>query len=260
MLVSSIFRYSALYVTLISIGCSIASCMTVPRVKTPLFEGPQGAIALQVFAEPKKRAQHPVSVEPHIIRGVLKGLYVQEIQTSLESVLITDNPSVQAFTGQEIHFLTPHLIDGLARATPEEEIVFRLQSRQSQKTLYTTGALYYSDETIHVIIHGYHKASQRSPLLSRPSNSFSRPKMWKMSFRPNRTSTSNSLNAISQASFPFHFAINLDLLTHTPRNNAHANSPASPSIHEELEELRESIQQQHQQLEHLEDQLQTDSP
>ena len=257
---SAIFQYSALYVTLISIGCSIASCMTVPRVKTPIFEGSQGAIALQVFAEPKKRAQHPVSVEPHIIRGVLKGLYVQETQTSLESALITSNSPVQAFTGREIHFLTRHLIDGLAKATPEEEIVFRLHSSQSQKTVYTTGSLYYSDATIHVIIRGYHKGSQRPPLLSRPSTSFNRPKMWKMSFRLNRTSTSNSLNAVSQASFPFHFAINLNLLTHTPKNNAHANSPASPSIHEELEGLRESLQQQHQQLEHLEDQLQTDSP
>ncbi len=257
---SAIFRHSALYLILICMGCSIASCMTAPRVKTPIFEGPQGAIALQVFAEPKKRAQHPISVEPHIIRGVLKGLYVQETQTSLESALITDNPSVQAFTGQEIHFLTRHLIDGLAKATPEEEIVFRLHSRQSQKTVYTTGALYYADAKIHVIIHGYHKASQRPALLSRPSTSFNRPKMWKMSFLLNRTSTSDSLNAVSQTSFPFHFAINLDLLTHTPRNNAHPTSPTSPSIHEELEELRESIQQQHQQLEHLEDQLQTDNP
>ena len=171
MLVRSIFWHSALYVILISMGGGIASCMTVPRVKTPLFEGPQGAIALQVFAEPKKRAQHPVSVEPHIIRGVLKGLYVQETQTSLESALITSNPPVQAFRQREIHFLTLHLIDGLAKATSEEEIVFRLHSSQSQKTVYTTGALYYSDATIHVIIHGYHKASQRSPLLSRPSTS-----------------------------------------------------------------------------------------
>ena len=256
----SIFRHSALYVILISIGCVIAGCLAVPRVKTPLFEGPQGAIALQVFAEPKKRAQHPVSVEPHLIRGVLKGLYVQETQTSLESALITNNPLAQAFTEREIHFLTPHLIDGLAKATPEEEIVFRLHSRQSQKTLYTTGALYYADATIHVIIHGYHTASQRSPLLSRPSNSFSRPKMWKMAFLLNRALTSDSLGAASQTSFPFHFAINLPLLTQTLRNNVHPTSPTSPSIHEELEGLRESLQQQHQQIDRLENQLQTPPP
>ena len=260
MFVSSIFRHSALYVILISMGCSIASCLTVPRVKTPLLEGPQGATALQVFAEPKKRAQHPVALEPHIIRGVLKGLYVQETQTVLESTLITNNPPAQAFTEREVQFLVPHLIDGLAKATPEEEIVFRLHSSQSQKTVYTTGALYYADGTIHVTIRGYHKASKRSPLLSRPSNSFSRPKMWNMSYQPNRALTTDSQDTASQAFFPFHFAINLDLLNQTLKNNAHPNSPTSPSIHEELEGLRESLQQQHQQLEHLEDQLQTDSP
>ncbi len=260
MLVSSIFRHSALYVILISMGCSMASCLTVPRVKTPLFEGPQGAIALQVFAEPEKRAQHPVALEPYIIRGVLKGLYVQDTQSLLESALTNNNSPIQAFTETEIQFLVPHVIDGLAKATPEEEIVFQVHSRQSQKTQYTTGALYYVDTTIHVIIRGYHETSKRSPLLSRPSTSFSRPKMWNMSFQPIGVLTSDNLEAASQTSFPFHFAIHLPTLAKSMESNAQTVSPASPSIHEELEELRESLQQQHRQLEHLEDQLQTDSP
>ncbi len=260
MLVSSIFRHSALYVILISMGCSIASCLTVPRVKTPLFEGSQGAIALQVFAEPEKRAQHPVALEPHIIRGVLEGLYVQDTQSLLESALTNNNSPIQAFTETEIQFLVPHVIDGLAKATSEEEVVFRIHTRHPQNTLYTTGALYYADETLHVIVHGYHEASKRPPLLSRPSNSFSRPKMWNMSFQPIGALTSDYLDATSQTSFPFHFAIHLPTLAKSMERNAQTVSPASSSIHEELEGLRESLQQQHQQLEHLEDQLQTGSP
>lgn len=191
---------------------------------------------------------------------MLKGLYVQETQTILESRLVTNNPPAQAFMEREVQFLTPHLIDGLAKATPEEEIVFRLHSSQSQNTQYTTGSLYYADETLHVIVHGYHEASKRPPLLSRPSNSFSRPKMWNMSFQPIGALTSDYLDAASPTSFPFHFAIHLPTLAKSMERNAQTVSPASSSIHEELEGLRESLQQQHQQLEHLEDQLKTDSP
>jgi hypothetical protein len=234
--------------------------MTVPRVNTPLFEGQQGAISLRVFAEPIQRAQHPVTMEPHIIRRVLKGLYVQNTQTILESALTNNNPPVQAFTEKEIHFLVPHVIAALEKATPEEEIIFHVHSTQSHHTLYTTGSLYCSGSTVHVIIHGYHEASKKSPLLSRPSTSFSRPKMWTMSFQPSRALVNKSLDTASQTSFPFHFAIHLPRLTQTMKPNAHPISPGSPSIHEELEGLRESLQQQNRKFERLENQLQTDSP
>ncbi len=255
----STFRHTILLI-LICIGCGISSCATVPRVTTPLFEGRQGAISLRVFAEPRQRAQHPIALEPQIIREVLTGLYVQDTQTILASALTNDHPPVQAFTREEIHFLIPHVIAGLAKATPEEEIIFQLQSSQSSNTHYTTGSLYYSDSTAHVIIHGYHKPSKRPPLLSRPSSSFARPKMWKMSFQPMRALASDQVDLTSQTSFPFHFAIHLPTLTQTIKNNAPSISPQSPSIHKELKGLRESLQQQHRKIERLEDQLQTDSP
>ncbi len=256
---SQIFRQT-IFLILVSIGCALTSCVTVPRVQTHLFEGRQGSISLRVFAEPTQRAQHPVTLEPRIIQRVLKGLYVQDTQTILASALTDDHPPIQAFTREEILFLTPHVIAGLAKATPEEEIIFQLQSSQSSNTHYTTGSLYYSDSTAHVIIHGYHEPSKRPPLLSRPSSSFARPKMWKMSFQPTRALASNHVDLTSQTSFPFHFAIHLPTLTQTIKNNAPSISPQSPSIHKELKGLRESLQQQHRKIERLEDQLQADSP
>ncbi len=255
---SLIFRQTT-FLMLISIGYALTSCVAVPRVQTPLFEGRQGSISLRVFAEPMQRAQHPVTLEPHIIRGVLKGLYVQDTQGLLESALTNNTPPLQAFTEKEIHFLVPHVIAGLEKATPEEEIIFRVHSTPSPRTQYTTGSLYYVDNTVHVIIHGYHEASKKSRLLSRPSTSFSRSKMWTMSFQPSRALINKSLDTASQASFPFHFAIHLPRFTQTMEQNTHPISPGSSSVHEELEGLRDSLQQQHRQIERLENQLQTDS-
>ncbi len=256
---SSIFRQT-IFLILISIGCVLTSCVTVPRVQTPLFEGRQGSISLRVFAEPTQRAQHPVTLEPHIIQRVLKGLYVQDTQNLLQSALINNNPPIQAFTDKETHFLVPHIIAGLEKATPEEEIFFQVDSIPSHRTQFTTGSLFYLDNTLHVTIQGYHEASKNSPLLSRPSNSFSRPKLWTILFQPSRAVMNNSLDAASSTSFPFHFAIHLPRLTQMIKQNVHPISPGSPSIHKELDGLRESIQQQHRQIERLEDQLQTDSP
>ncbi len=255
----STFRHTILLI-LICIGCVISGCATVPRVATSLYEGRQGAISLRVFDEPRQRAQHPIELDPQIIREVFTGLYVQDTQSILASALTNDHPPVQAFTKEEIHFLTPHMMTGLAKATPEEEIVFRLQSSQSSSTHYSTGSLYYSDSTAHVIIHGYHKPSKRPPLLSRPSSSFARPKMWKISFQPTRALARDEVDLTSQTSFPFHFAIHLPTLSQTRKDNAHPISPRSPSVQKELEGLRESLQQQHRKIERLEDQLQTDSP
>lgn len=256
---SVIFRQTIFFM-MIGIGCALTSCVAVPRVQTPLFEGRQGSISLRVFAKPTQRAQHPVILEPHVIRKVLKGLYVQDSQGLLESVLTNNNHPIQALSEKEIHFLVPHIIAGLEKATPEEEIIFQVHSTPSHRTQYTTGSLYYVDSTVHVIIHGYHQTSNKSPLLSRPSNSFSRPKMWNMSFQPSSALTSDSLNAASQTSFPLRFSVNLSILNQAMKNNSHPISPASPSIHEELDELHESLQKQQQQLEQLKNQLQTDSP
>ncbi len=245
---------------LICICCAISACVTVPRVTTSVFDGQQGSIALRVFAKPTQRAQHPVTLEPHIIQRVLKGLYVQDTQGLLESVLSNNNPPIQAFTEKEIHFLVPHVIAGLEKATPEEEIIFQVHSNPTHRTQFTSGSLFYLDNTLHVTIRGYHQTSNKSPLLSRPSNSFSRPKMWTMVFQPSRAVMNNSVDAASSASFPFHFAIHLPRLTQTIQQNVDTSSPGSPAIHEELEGLRESIQQQHRQIERLENQIQTDRP
>ena len=255
---SSIFRQT-IFLILISIGCALTSCVTVPRVQTPLFEGRQGSVFLRVFAEPTQRAQHPITLESHIINRVLKGLYVQDTQSLLESALTNNNPPIQAFTEKEIHFLIPHVIAGLGKATPEEEIIFQVNSTSSNRTQFTNGSLFYSDNMLNITIHGYHDTSNKSRLLSRPSNSFSRPKMWTMSFQPSMAVMSNTLDAASPTSFPFHFSIHLPRLSQTMKQDVHPISPGSPSIHDELDGLRESIQQQHQQIERLENQLQTDS-
>ncbi len=256
---NSILRQTT-FLILISIGCALASCVTVPRVQTPLFEGQQGSISLRVFAEPTQRAQHPVTLEPHIMQTVLKGLYVQDTQGLFESALSNTNPPIQAFTEQEIHLLVPHLITGLEKATPEEEIFFEVHSTPLHRTKFTTGSLFYLDNALHVTIRGYHQTSNKSPLLSRPSNSFSRPKMWTMGFQPSRTVINNSVDAASSMSFPFYFAIHLPRMIQTIQQNVDTSAPGSPAIHEELEGLRESIQQQHRQIERLENQLETDRP
>ena len=255
-----IFPYTTLFVLLGSLCFVLMGCGAAPRVKTPVFKGQEGTIFLRVFAEPKQRAQHPVALEPHLIRRLLNGLYVQDTQSLLESALTNADPPVQAFTQKEIHFLIPHLIAGLAKATPEEEIVFQVDSIRSHQKEYTHGSLYYSGSTVHINISGYHESSKRASLLSRPSNSFTRPKMWKMSFHPSKAVSSDSLDAASQTSFPFHFAIHLPVLAQSMENEAQTVSPASSSIHEELEGLRESLEHQHQQIERLENQLQTDRP
>ena len=251
----SVFQKSWACLIILFLLNFLASCGALPRVETPIHEGPQGTISLKVFPDPALRATHPSSIGPNILKAILGGLYVQETQTMLESALTEALPPVQAFSREEISFLIPHIVSGLETATPEEEIVFQLNSSRHHKTEFTKGSLYFLDSTIHLTISGYRATSSKT-LLSRPSTSFNRPKLWKMHFYPGTVLSKHDPSSSSNTRFPYTLSVNLPLLAQVIKEQSQT-PPTSPKAFEaELQQLRESIREQNQKLERLENQIQ----
>ncbi len=233
----------------------LVGCGALPRVETPIYEDSRGKIFLKAFANPSMRAQHPASIDPIMLKAVLNRLYVRENQTMLESALMDEIPPVQAFSHHEISFLLPHLISGLQTATPEEEILFQLNSSIHHKTEFTKASLYLLDSTIYMTVFGYRETSSKT-LLSRPSTSFNRPKLWTMHFYPGSGLSSGKSSSESQARFPFTFSVNLPLLAQVMKEQSKTPPASSEGLEDELQQLRESLRDQNEKLERLEQQIQ----
>ena len=150
--------------TLLIITGWLGGCGALPRVETPIYEDSKGNVFLKAFAKPSMRAQHPASIDPIMLKAILNGLYVREAQTMLESALMEEIPPVQAFSQSEISFLLPHLISGLETATPEEEVVFQLNSSIHNKVELTKASLYLLDSTIYMTVFGYRETSSKTLL------------------------------------------------------------------------------------------------
>ncbi len=233
----------------------LVGCGALPRVETPIHEDSRGKIFLKAFANPSMRAQHPASIDPIMLKAVLNRLYVRENQTMLESALMEEIPPVQAFSPHEISFLLPHLISGLQTATPEEEVVFQLNSSLHHKTEFTKASLYLMDSTIYMTVFGFRETSSKT-LLSRPSTSFNRPKLWTMHFYPGSGLPPSESSSQSQAQFPFTFSVNLPLLAQVMKEQSQTPQASPEGLEDELQELRESLRDQNEKLERLEQQIQ----
>ena len=169
---------------LFAISLLASGCLSHPRVETVLHESSRGAVFLIEFPDPSFQANHPLSLDPNLVRRVLAGVHVQEQKTLIESFLTEEAKSVPVFTSAEVSFLAPLLRSALSRATPGEQVGFRSKRSEEGKSMDTEGALYATDSNLHISISQYGRRPQRPATLSRPTRSFDRAKRWFLTFSP----------------------------------------------------------------------------
>ena len=243
----------------------------MPRVETTIHTSPKGAISLKVLPEPSIRVSHPITLDKHTIQAVLSGVYVHEEGGILDSLLKRDTESIRVFTPEEVAFLTPWLIQAFSTATPEESIEFHVGSQT-----YTSGSIYVLNSILHFSLIRFQDHSLRSALLSRPSNSFSRPKQWQISFDPDVVIETNGVGHQEKRD-SLRLAINLSHLSHYLASSAepvpadistdftvqpersrreHPQESTMEDLRKEMQQLRQTMEEQNRKVERLEHQAQ----
>ncbi len=202
---------------------------------------------------------------------------VQEQRGWVGSIFLGDTPPTPVFSEEEVNLLSRWLIVGLEKATPEEEVTFQLNGHHSTEKVYTSGSVYFSKGTFHIIIDRYRTPSSKAPPLSKPALSFSQPKLWKMSFRPQAALTSPH----PAETAPYSLAIDLSIFSKAmSQNRPHKRSKDSFSsiqsqenlqertspgssrqdLQDEMGKLRQSLEEQRKQIERLEREIHDKHP
>ncbi len=111
-------------------------CSWAPEIQTLIHTDAEGTIALETFSNFTIKPQHPHIFPEALIKQILQGItQIQERGVLQELLISTPKPS-QVFTQADIDFLTPHLVEAISKATPEEIITFRgLRNTREQKPL-----------------------------------------------------------------------------------------------------------------------------
>lgn len=253
----------------------LSGCVATPRVQTTLHESPQGLVALREFADPGRRASHPATVDPAVLRRVLHGLYVQEQKALLDSVMSGEAAPTPMLSEAQIEFLTPLLVSALAQATPGEAVLFRLVQGAPGRQRATEGSLSVDGDLWHLQVVRYQAPPAGQALISKSQQAVVRAKRWTLRFRP-ETAVVNGTEELVVTAEPVGsesntLAIDTARLAAAPAADPRAPGtadvpaasdasaarpdPRAQELEREVQELRRSLQDQQQRLRELEQRL-----
>ena len=106
-------------------------------------------------------------------------------EKELLATLVTgEGPTRLVFSEPEIQFLTPFILEALAKATPEEYVWFKVAQQHQAKSLVTSGTLFFADNLLHVGLQEFQSDTRRERLSSKASVSPTRIRHWTLDFYP----------------------------------------------------------------------------
>lgn len=167
----------------------LAGCGLLSPHRTPLYDGPQGAVLLENVPERGATAgfrstvgldaAHPVILEPNVVAAALQGIQIKT-SSSLGSLLDTSGPPTPVFSEEDIAFLAPLISTALTKATPAQFVRFRLHRPSTEvgpverigaaagsappatgRAEQTSGALYVYGRSLHFTLTEYRYSPER---------------------------------------------------------------------------------------------------
>ena len=109
--------------------------------------------------------QHPVTLNPREIRDSLNSLQVWD-KSFFTGALKDDEEPESIFSLEQARLLGSYIAAGLAKARPDQDILFALTRRKKsflvmKDTTYTSGRAFYLDGRLHVIIGEYDRLGDK---------------------------------------------------------------------------------------------------
>lgn len=177
-------------VTLFILFASVVSCSSTPKPDVILQEGPEGGVYLERLADGNVQAAHPIKISPPLMARVLNGIQVGNPKTTGQAFFSGNSKPERVFSEQDIVFLAPLLSAALLKATPEQQVRFRLVSFVSPisstpgggagvgsssptvaglQTEITAGTLYAHGLSLHVTLNEYRHRIVKPDVISGPN-------------------------------------------------------------------------------------------
>jgi hypothetical protein len=96
----------------------LSACSSGSELTTKVDESSQGAVYLTRVSDRSFQAAHPIKIDPTVIALVLNGILIRDDQGTTREVR-------RVFSGSEVGYLAPIISEGLRRAAPDQQVVFR---------------------------------------------------------------------------------------------------------------------------------------
>ncbi|HJS65831.1 MAG TPA: hypothetical protein VJ760_00665 [Nitrospiraceae bacterium] len=141
------YRPQRALVLLIGITLTLSACAMGPELDVTIHESDRGAVYVERIPDRSFRAAHPITLSVDTMARLLRGVAVKEDRGLLGNIVIGRPEAVRAFRDEDIQFLAPLLVEGLARVALDQQVGFRIvqpgMSESRKGSLYAYGRSLY---------------------------------------------------------------------------------------------------------------------
>ena len=127
------------FALLAGIALALSACATGPELDATIQESERGAVYMERIHDRSFHASHPIPLSTDTMARVLRGVIVKESRGSFGNLAAAKTESVRAFGDEEVEYLAPLLVEGLAKAAPDQQVGFRVVHTDAQSSPQSSG-------------------------------------------------------------------------------------------------------------------------
>ena len=134
-------------------GCLMGAfaCATGPELDVTLHESDRGRVYLERFSDRSLQAAHPIRISADTMARVLRGVNIKENRGFLVNAIAGKQEPVRALKDEDVEFLAPLLVEGLARAASDQQVGFRF-GRTGAPAEWKQGSLYAYGRSLYLTL------------------------------------------------------------------------------------------------------------
>lgn len=128
-----------------------SACSTGPELDFTLHETDRGTVYLERISDRSLHAAHPIRVSADTMARVLRGVYIKENRGFLVNAIGGKQEPVRVLKDEDVEFLAPLLVEGLARAASDQQVGFRF-GRTGRPGEWKQGSLYAYGQSLYLTL------------------------------------------------------------------------------------------------------------
>jgi hypothetical protein len=140
----------------------ISSCSLQPLAPVLVHEGAYDVVVLEPLSS-EIHTQHPVFIDQGVMETILHAVYVQDDERLLQRLLSGRTPPTAVFSDEQSALVSRFLVAALARATPQQQVMFRLSRPQAQGEETTQAILYCAEPFLYFTLQQFHRNQSEIP-------------------------------------------------------------------------------------------------
>jgi hypothetical protein len=113
-------------VLLAGITLALSACATGSNLDLTIHESERGGVYVERIPDRSFHTAHPITLSVDTMARVLRGVVVKEDRGFVLNLAAGKPEAVRVFRDEDVEYLAPLLVEGLARAASDQQVGFRL--------------------------------------------------------------------------------------------------------------------------------------